>query len=106
MTDSQTFFVKLRAEVTGPHTRDEIAHMVREGTLSPVHRVSLDQERWQPLHEIENWRDLWIGSGSTTYPHTESTAEPPPLPLRVQEQSPGNGDRNEPIDVEFDIDLL
>lgn len=101
MSDDQTFFVKFRAKVTGPHSHDEIAHLVREGTLSPVHKVSLDQERWQPLHELEGWRDLWNGNGDTTPQRTEPVVEPPPLPRGIQEQAPDDNDRNEPIDVEL-----
>lgn len=101
MSSTETFFVKLRGVVTGPHTRDQVSSMVHDGMLSPIHKVSLDQERWQPLHEIEGWRDLWNGSGSTTGRQGQPTAEPPPLPLEVEEQSPRDNDRNEPLDVEL-----
>lgn len=101
MSDTQTFFVKLRAKVTGPHTRDEIAYMVRQGTVSPVHEISLDQKRWQPLHEIDGWQHLWDGSASTTKRQLDSTAEPPPLPYAVKEERPGDNDGDERIDVEL-----
>lgn len=100
MSDAQSFFLKLSGKTTGPHTRDEIAHMVHERTLSPIHKVSLDEEHWQPLHEIEEWRDVWNGGGSSQR-YMGSPTEPPPLPIATQEQPHGDKDENEPLDVEL-----
>ena len=101
MNSTQMFYVKLCGRVTGPHTPDEIASMGREGTLSPVHRVSIDQERWQPLHEFDGWRKLWNGEGGSTPNQTEPPAQPPPLPPAIPTKWRDDDDKSEPIDVEL-----
>lgn len=101
MNDADRFFVKYRAKSTGPHTRDGIASMVRRGTITPVHRVSIDQENWHPLHEIQGWQHLWNPTGQAARPKTDSMTEPPPLPASAHESLRSNDDPDEPVDVEL-----
>ncbi len=101
MSEADSYFVKYRAKATGPHTRDEIATMVRKGTLSPIHRVSIDQENWRPLHELQGWQHLWKPIGEITAHKTEIITEPPPLPARAQQRQQDDDDPDEPVDVEL-----
>lgn len=100
MNEPDSFFVKHRAKLTGPHTRDEIAAMVRKGTLSPIHRVSIDQQNWRPLHEIEGWQHLWREGGQVVE-QKAGTTEPPPLPPATRPPSQADDDQDEPVDVEL-----
>lgn len=100
MSAPENLFVKYRAKVTGPHTHDEIAAMVRKGTLSPIHRVSADQHDWRALHETEGWQHLWR-AGAEAVEQKTSTTEPPPLPSVPQRSSQADDDPAEPVDVEL-----
>ena len=115
MSEVDTFFVKYRATVTGPHTRDKITAMVEEGSLTPVHRISVDHENWQPLHRLAGWHHLWTGPGRVIEHTSGATTEPPPLPcdthrgLATAEALEGlraaaetsDDNRDEPLDVEL-----
>ena len=100
MSAADSFFVKYRANVTGPHARDEIATMVKKGMLSPIHRVSVDQANWRPLHELDGWQYLWPTTAEATGRTPNALAEPPPLPTKTPPRPNADG-RDEPLDVEL-----
>lgn len=100
MSEADSLLVKYRGKITGPHTRDELATMVKKGTLSPVHRVSADQSNWRPLHELQGWQHLWRTAAQTFEYESNAVTEPPPLPAKTPLE-PSSDDRDEPLDVEL-----
>ena len=98
MSEKEGFFVKYRAKVTGPHTREEISAMVADGRLSPIHRVSTDKEKWRPLHDLDGWKHLSDGQPQREAPNAPPAPAPPsviPESLRGGRSQPGSDDSRE-----------
>ena len=89
------FYVRYRARITGPHATDELARMVRRGTLSRAHEISRDRVQWtsagsvpglfdshQPSHagvEIALPAAVTAGVGGMFYRDGETSVGPVPM---------------------------
>jgi len=99
MSEAPGYFVKYRARISGPFSAEEIAAMIRNGALTPIHRVSTDRQQWRALHETEGWRHLWNPAAQASTAPTQG-AQPAASPATPAPKPPQN-DREEPADVEL-----
>ena len=49
---SEEYFIRMRGRVTGPFGLEELRSMLRLGTLSRVHDVSIDRSNWLPVGSV------------------------------------------------------
>jgi hypothetical protein len=63
---SSNYYIRFRGEVSGPVAEERLSELVRIGTLSALHEVSIDQARWITVR-------AWLIARNT----------PPPIPNLV-----------------------
>ncbi len=98
MDAEETLYIKHRGRQRGPLTRDDVVSELRKGTLTPIHRVSADQQRWCALHELPAWRDVLANLGLNAAFGQAAAHEPPPLPPQTTDFE---FEDDEPMDVEL-----
>ena len=72
----ETFYVRVRGKVTGPYDVPSLQKLVRRGTLSRIHEISSDQNKWTNAGQFE---DLF-----PTAPASSAAPQAAPMP---QEES-------------------
>lgn len=102
--DSSRYFIRLRGQVKGPFTLDQLTRMAGRGQFSRLHQVSVDQARWSPASEL---KAIFAEKGSGT-----DAAEPIAAPLAPAAAAPkewyyNSGDSKiGPVDEAFIKNLI
>jgi len=50
---SETYYIRIRGKVSGPHDLDQLKEMKARGQLSPIHEASTDKVSWWPARRLE-----------------------------------------------------
>jgi len=100
--DSSRYFIRLRGQVKGPFTLEQLTRMAGRGQFSRLHQVSVDQARWTPAAELKT-----IFAEKTGTTGAEPAAAAPLAPAAPKEWYYNSGDSKiGPVDEAFIKNLI